>query len=70
MTSEPEVYFKTMNVKGRVVTMGASHSSGRTEELDDTCLEVIDISRRGWRLIKEAVDEKVKKLAELVATTD
>jgi hypothetical protein len=29
----------------------------------------MDISRRGWRLTEDAVEEKVKELAELVATT-
>jgi len=46
MTSEPEVYDESQNVTERVV-VGGSHSSRLTDELDDTCLEVMDISRRG-----------------------
>jgi hypothetical protein len=30
----------------------------------------MDISRRGWRLTEEAVEEKVKELTELVLTMD
>jgi hypothetical protein len=47
MTSEPEVYDQSQNVIERVVMLGGSHSSRLTDELDDTCLEVMDISRRG-----------------------
>jgi hypothetical protein len=31
------------------------------DELDDTCLQVMDISRRGWRLSEETVEDKVEK---------
>ncbi len=58
MTSEHDNYDETLDVYERVVMMGGSHSSRLTDELDDTCLEVMDISRRGWRLTEENVDEK------------
>ncbi len=70
MASEPEVYDDSLNILEQVVMLGGSHSSRLTDELNDTCLEVIDISRRGWRLTEEAVDEKVKELLELVVSTD
>jgi hypothetical protein len=47
MTSEPEVYENSLDVIERVVMMGGSHSLRLTDELDDTCLEVMDISRGG-----------------------
>ncbi len=70
LTSEPETYDESLNVFERVVMMGGSHSSRLTDELDDTCLEVMDISRRGWRLTEENVDDQVKELTELLETTD
>jgi hypothetical protein len=70
MTSEQDTYDESINVYERVVMMGGSHSSRLTDELDDTCLEVMDISRRGWRLAEENVDEKVKELTELLEHTD
>ncbi len=54
----------------RVVMMGGSHSSRVTDELDETCLEVMAISVRGWRLSEEAVEDKVKELTETVSQTD
>jgi hypothetical protein len=50
MNSEPESYDATADVMENVVMMGESHSSRLTDKLDDTCLEVMDISHRGWRL--------------------
>jgi hypothetical protein len=50
--------------------MGGSHSSRMTDELDDTCLEVVDISVRGWRISEKAVEEKVKQLTEIVSQCD
>ena len=50
--------------------VGASHSSRMTDELDDTCLEVVDISVRGWRISEKSVDEKVKELTEIVSQCD
>jgi hypothetical protein len=38
-----------------------------TDELDDTCLEVVDISVRGWKISEKAVEEKVKELTEIVS---
>ncbi len=40
------------------------------DELDETCLEVMDISVRGWRLTETSVEEKTKELAEIVSSTD
>jgi hypothetical protein len=70
MTSEHDNYDEALDVYERVVMMGGSHSSRLTDELDDTCLEVMDISRRGWRLTEENVDEKVKELKELLEHID
>jgi hypothetical protein len=50
--------------------VGGSHSSRLTEELDETCLEVMDITVRGWRVTESSVEEKAKELAEIVSTTD
>jgi hypothetical protein len=50
--------------------MGGSHSSRLTDELDETCLDVTDISVRGWKLTDESVEEKVRELKEIVATCD
>ncbi len=44
-----------------------SHSAKMTDALDDTCLEVVDISVRGWRITNEAVEDKVKQLSEIVS---
>jgi hypothetical protein len=49
---------------------GGSHTSRMTDELDETCLQVMDISRRGWRLSEETVEEKLVELKELVSETD
>ncbi len=70
MTSEPEVYDQSQNIIERVVMLGGSHSSRLTDELDDTCMEFMDISRRGWRLTEETVDKKVKELSEFLESTD
>jgi hypothetical protein len=42
----------------KLIMMGESHSSRLTDELDDTCLDVTDISVRGWKLTEEAVRRK------------
>ena len=58
MTSEHDNYDETLDVYESVVMVGGSHSSRLTDELDNTCLDVTDISRRGWRLTEENVDKK------------
>jgi hypothetical protein len=70
MTSEHDNYDEALVVYERVVMMGGGHSSRLTDELDDICPEVMDISRRGWRLTEENVDKKVKELKELLEHTD
>jgi hypothetical protein len=50
--------------------MGGSHSSRLTDELDDTCLDVTDISVRGWKLTDKSVEENVREWKEIVATCD
>ncbi len=40
------------------------------DELDETCLDVVDISVRGWRITDWAVDEKVRELTEIVSQSD
>jgi hypothetical protein len=70
VTSEPEREDLTDDVIEKVIVVGGSHSSRLTDELDDTCLDVTDISVRGWRLTEAAVEEKVRVLKELVASAD
>jgi len=70
LTSEPEREDLTDDVIEKVIVVGGSHSSRLTDELDDTCLDVTDISVRGWRLTEAAVEEKARELKELVASTD
>ncbi len=70
ITSEPERDDVTDDVMEKVVIIGGSHSSRLTDELDDTCLDVTDISVRGWKLTEENVEEKVRELKEIVATAD
>ncbi len=70
ITSEPERDDVTDDVMEKVVIIGGSHSSRLTDELDDPCLDVTDISVRGWRLTEENVEEKVRELKEIVATVD
>jgi hypothetical protein len=70
LTSEPERDDLTDNVMEKVIIMGGSHSSRLSDELDDTCLDVRDFSVRGWKLTEAAVEEKVRELKELVASTD
>jgi hypothetical protein len=53
LTSEPERDDVTDDVIERVVIVGGSHGSRLTDELDDTCLEVTDLSVRGWRLTRQ-----------------
>jgi hypothetical protein len=48
--------------------MGGSHISRLTDELDDMCLKVTDISVKGWKLTDEAVEEKVQELRRLLIT--
>jgi hypothetical protein len=55
---EPEREDLTDDVMERVIMTGGSHTSRMTDELDETCLQVMDISRRGWRLTEKAVEEK------------
>ncbi len=70
LTSEPEREDVTDDVIEKVIMMGGSHSSRLNDELDETCLDVTDISVRGWKLTDEAVEEKVKELKDIVATCD
>jgi hypothetical protein len=70
LTSEPERDDVTDDVMERVVIVGGSHGSRLTDELDDTCLEVTDLSVRGWRLTEANVEEKVRELKEVVSTAD
>jgi hypothetical protein len=60
----------TDDVMERVVMVGGSHSSRLTDELDETCLVVMDISVPGWRLTDTSVEEKAKELADIVSNTD
>jgi hypothetical protein len=68
--SEPERDDLTDDVMERVIMTGGSHTSRMTDELDETCLQVMDISWRGWRLTEKAVEEKAAELKELVSETD
>jgi hypothetical protein len=70
ITSEPDKPDLTDDVMERVVMVGGSHSSRLTDELEETCLEVMDISVRGWRLTDASVKEKAKDLADIVSTMD
>ncbi len=45
--------------------MGGSHSVRMTHKLDDTCLEVVNVSVRGWRISEKAGEEKAKELSEI-----
>ncbi len=67
---EPERDDVTDDVMEKVIMMGGSHSSRLTDELDDTCLDVTDISVRGWKLTEAAVEEKVRELKEIVSSVD
>ncbi len=70
ITSEPDREDVTEGQLERVVMVGGSHSSRLTDELDETCLEVMDITVRGWRVTESSIEEKAKELAEIVSTTD
>jgi hypothetical protein len=70
ITREPDREAVTEGQLERVVLVGGSHSSRLMDELDETCLEVMDISVRGWRLTEASVEEKSKELAEIVSSTD
>jgi hypothetical protein len=70
ITSEPDRPDFTDEVTERMVMVGGSHSSRLTDELDETCLEVMDISVRGWRLSEAAVEEKARELSEIVSSPD
>jgi hypothetical protein len=48
----------------------SQRSSRLKDELDDTCLDVTDISVRGWKLKEGNVEEKVRELKEIVSTAD
>ncbi len=52
LTSQPDRHDVLEHTLEKVVLMGGSHSARMTDELDDTCLEVVDISVRGWRITK------------------
>ncbi len=67
ITSEPDREDVTEGQLERVVLVGGSHSSRLMDELDETCLEVMDISVRGWT--EASVEEKLKELAEIVSST-
>jgi hypothetical protein len=68
--SEPDRKDVFKNELEKVVLMGGGHSSRMTDELDDTCLEVVDISVKGWRISEKAVEDKVKELTEIVSQCD
>jgi hypothetical protein len=70
ITSEPDREDVTEGQLERVVMVGGSHSSRLIDEIDETCLEVMDITVPGWRVTESNVNEKAKELAEIVATTD
>ncbi len=70
ITNEPDRHEVFEDELEKVVLMGGSHSSRMTDELDDTCLEVVDISVRGWKISEKSVDEKVKELTEIVSQCD
>ncbi len=70
ITSEPDRDDVTEGQLERVVMVGGSHSSRLIDEIDETCLEVMDITVPGWRVTESNVDEKAKELAEIVSTTD
>jgi hypothetical protein len=70
VTSEPERPDVTEYNLEKVVLMGGSHCARMVDELDDTCLDVVDISVRGWRITDSAVDEKVSELTEIVSQSD
>jgi hypothetical protein len=70
LTNEPDRHDVFEDVLEKVAVMGGSHSSRMTDELDDTCLEVVDISARGWKISEKSVDEKVKELTEIVSHCD
>jgi hypothetical protein len=70
LTNEPDRHDVFEEELEKVVLMGGSRSSRMTDELDDTCLEVVDISVRGWKISEKSVDEKVKELTEIVSQCD
>ncbi len=70
ITSEPDREDVTEGELEKVVLVGGSHSTRLVDELDETCLEVMDISVRGWRLTEASVDEKAKELTEIVSSMD
>jgi hypothetical protein len=70
VTSEPERPDVTEYKLEKVVLMGGSHCARMVDELDETCLDVVDISVRGWRISDSAVDEKVRELTEIVSQSD
>jgi hypothetical protein len=57
ITSEPDREDVTEGELEKVVLVGGSHSTRLADELDETCLEVMDISVRGWRLSEASVEE-------------
>ncbi len=70
VTSKPERPDVTEYSLEKVVLMGGSHCARMVDELDETCLDVVDISVRGWRITDSAVDEKVRELTEIVSQSD
>jgi hypothetical protein len=70
ITSEPDREDVTEGDLEKVVLVGGSHSTRLADELDETCLEVMDLSVRGWRLSEASVEEKAKELTEVVSNMD
>ncbi len=66
LTNEPDRHDVFEDELEKVVLMGGSHSSRMTDELDDTCLEVVG----GWKISEKTVEEKVKELTEIVSQSD
>jgi hypothetical protein len=67
VTSKPEDV--TEDSLEKVVLMGGSHCA-RMVDQDETCLDVVDISVRGWRITDSSVEEKVRELTEIVSQSD
>jgi hypothetical protein len=70
LTSKPDRHDVFEDELEKVVLMGGSHSVRMTHELDDTCLEVVNVSVRGWRISEKAGEEKAKELSEIVSQCD
>jgi hypothetical protein len=70
ITSEPERPDVTEDILEKVVLMGGSYCARMRDELDETCLDVVDISVREWKISDSSVEEKVKELTEIVSQSD